>query len=570
MLSSLKGNPKKQKIATLDIEASNWVNFVIAGFYDGKNYYELYTVDDIIKLITSRKYYGYRIYAHNGGKYDFLFLIDKLKRSEVIYVNSSILEIRIGHMLQPNGKYKYYTYLVDSLKILPMSLRKLGEEFVGMKKFEINYEKIGLNDETKAYLKRDVILLYQVIEKFQDTVNELGGNMKLTIASTAMDIFRRRYLTCENLHNYYQYDNFVRSGYYGGRVEVFKPIMRNGYYYDYNSLYPSIMYNEEFPVGRPLKVENYRYCESDYGFVEIETYIPKNFNISPLPYRKNYKLIFPTGYIQGVYPLPFLNLLKRLNIDFVCKRALLFDHEKLFQKYVEDLYKKRKDNKNNYLGTVCKLLLNSLYGKFAQKIERENILIHPNSTDYERYDLILVDELNDIWKYQTFVELPYILPAISAYVTAYGQIKLFNFLYNYECYYCDTDSIFTTEKLPVSDNLGDLKLVDEIKEAVFLAPKIYSYVTNQGFNKITLKGIPTRHLTVTHQDFLNMLENNKEELVSVQYPSMFSFKESVKRFNKFLIYDIKSKSISAKNDKRTYFYGKNYSEPLYLSKKRSE
>lgn len=61
--------------------------------------------------------------------------------------------------------------------------------------------------------------------------------------------------------------------YYGGRTEVFKPLLKNGYHYDVNSLYPYVMLENKFPVGFP------EYIYTDYERSENLYMISKNFDI---------------------------------------------------------------------------------------------------------------------------------------------------------------------------------------------------------------------------------------------------------------------------------------------------
>jgi hypothetical protein len=71
--------------------------------------------------------------------------------------------------------------------------------------------------------------------------------------------------------------------------------------------------------------------------------------------------------------------------------------------------------------------------------------------------------------------------AIASAVTAYARIHMIPFKLNTDCYYSDTDSVFTKTKLDpslIGDELGLMK--DEldgvlVKEAYFLGIKQYGY-----------------------------------------------------------------------------------------------
>ena len=69
-------------------------------------------------------------------------------------------------------------------------------------------------------------------------------------------------------------------------------------------------------------------------------------------------------------------------------------------------------------------------------------------------------------------------------ITAIGRINLVSGMLDVgfeNVLYCDTDSIFSTKKMSESlihsTELGKWKLEDEIKRALFLAPKMYCYET---------------------------------------------------------------------------------------------
>lgn len=77
---------------------------------------------------------------------------------------------------------------------------------------------------------------------------------------------------------------------------------------------------------------------------------------------------------------------------------------------------------------------------------------------------------------------------ISAAVTAYGRMNVYNYKNHIvksggSLYYSDTDSIYTNITLPdsmISSKLGQMKLECVADKAVFLAPKVYALLFNNG------------------------------------------------------------------------------------------
>lgn len=106
-----------------------------------------------------------------------------------------------------------------------------------------------LKGETLKYLEKDLISLYQVVEKMSDIVfSNYRVNITdvITISYLAIGIYRSNFMSRAVELNYSTgaMENAIRSAYFGGRTEVFKPKGDNLFYYDYNGLYSSAMLNQ--------------------------------------------------------------------------------------------------------------------------------------------------------------------------------------------------------------------------------------------------------------------------------------------------------------------------------------
>lgn len=79
-------------------------------------------------------------------------------------------------------------------------------------------------------------------------------------------------------------DTFLRRAYSGGNVDVYKPYGENLYYYDVNSLYPSILQEYPMPCGIPVWQNNLECVELDslFGFLEAYVVCPTNLSHSCL------------------------------------------------------------------------------------------------------------------------------------------------------------------------------------------------------------------------------------------------------------------------------------------------
>jgi len=161
---------------------------------------------------------------------------------------------------------------------------------------------------------------------------------------------------------------------------------------------------------------------------------------------------------------------------------------KPFYDYVDVNYKKRKSEPNN--DTVFKLLLNSLYGKFGQKLEREEKII--NSTSDERPLKVVKSSIGYISSYKATT--PYYMRNtnrldIAGKITEKARLLMADYINQIRgkglVIYTDTDSIITKVNLMEHEELRHLvddkelgKLSDEIgyKDSfICLGVKMYHF-----------------------------------------------------------------------------------------------
>ena len=149
-----------------------------------------------------------------------------------------------------------------------------------------------------------------------------------------------------------------------------------------------------------------------------------------------------------------------------------------------------KYSKSDPMNYVSKLMM--LYGRFAMK-PITNVNQFCSFDDFkklsEQFEIIDFIDLGELL-FVDFINPELINKdhkvsiGISSAVTAYSRVFMSQFKNNdkFNLYYTDTDSIFVDKELDsslVSNELGKFKLEYEIKEGVFLGPKIYSIITKK-------------------------------------------------------------------------------------------
>lgn len=525
-------------------------------------------IDQAMRYLLRKEYRRRYIYAHNGGNFDHLHVLPWITQHidefsyVVIPVQSSIQVLKVTERSSRHS----WTFL-DSIRLLPMSLAQAAKTFAVPGKLEHSLEMPERDPRWERYLQRDCEALYACVQKFQHTAHaEMGGEMGITAPSTAMKLFRRKYMgkglspAMVPQHRHAKectgsqptphprrksvgetepctgcLHRWVRGAYYGGRTEVYRAEpywvgRRTVYggqglsYYDINSSYPRAML-ESMPAG-VLKEYGPRKTRADFerlaimavGFVECEVEIPSSCYLPPLPYRhpKLGKLVFPTGRFSGTWAWSELQLLFDPmvggRITKVVKSAW-YGRKNLFFDFVKELYFYRDKSSDRYdegMALVAKLMLNSLYGKFGMNEERREIYVlgkdeaPPEGATLAGFEDGPEDALSKVCYLDKRVAPSYIIPQISAEITALARVRLWHFMARVlrmggRLYYCDTDSLITDlADLPCSPELGELKneFPGERIDVELVGPKMYllrkstPFTPDGKLTKLAMKGLP--------------------------------------------------------------------------------
>nr|DAI21261.1 MAG TPA: DNA polymerase B [Caudoviricetes sp.] len=206
----------------------------------------------------------------------------------------------------------HFIEIRDSLKLLPFSVKRIGESF-GTKHKKLDMEYTGfryagceITKEEQEYIANDVLVVKEALE-----IMFKQGHNKLTIGSCCLEEYKK---ICgssleiqldyaemfPNLYDFkidkqeHKYDNagdWLRKSYRGGWCYLVKgkenKIKTNGTTADVNSLYPSMMSSKsgnKYPIGLPKFwtgnfIPEEALKENMYYFVRIKTrfYIKDNY-----------------------------------------------------------------------------------------------------------------------------------------------------------------------------------------------------------------------------------------------------------------------------------------------------
>ena len=345
---------------------------------------------------------------------------EEMKHKTFKYVISDL-----GQWYSITIRYKNHIIDIrDSLKLLPFSVKRIGESFqTKHKKLDMEYEGFRyagceITDEEKEYIKNDVLVVKEALE-----IMFTEGHKQLTIGACCLSEYKN--LTGKEVYphvfpdmkeiplDYETYgshdvDEYIRKSYKGGWCYVVKgkenKIFHNGLTADVNSLYPSMMSSEsgnKYPYGRPIfwkgnYIPDPALYSCNYYFIRIKTrfylkegmlpciQIKSDFRYNSREWletsdiyseRKN-KYVKYLRTIDGeIKPTSVILTLTMTDFELIRDHYNLVDFEildgcyfrasiGLFDEYINK-YKKLKLESTGAKRELAKLFLNNLYGKMA-------------------------------------------------------------------------------------------------------------------------------------------------------------------------------------------------------------
>lgn len=311
----------------------------------------------------------------------------------------------------------------DSLKLLPFSVKRIGESF-GTKHKKLDMEYTGfrfagceITDDEKEYIANDVLVVKEALE-----IMFTEGHKKLTIGSCCLGEYKKSIggknyerlfpnvyeIPINPIHSHETAGDWIKHSYRGGWCYLVKgkekQILTNGTTADVNSLYPSMMSSESgnrYPVGEPTFwygnfIPDEALKLNRYYFIRIKTRFYLKENMLPFIQIKNNLLYKGTEALQtsdiynpkdGKYYSQYIDTkgdlqeatviltLTMTDFELIKEHYELVDFEiidgcyfrsaiGIFDNYI-DKYKKIKLESKGAKRELAKLFLNNLYGKMA-------------------------------------------------------------------------------------------------------------------------------------------------------------------------------------------------------------
>jgi hypothetical protein len=362
--------------------------------------------------------------------------------------------------------------------------------------------------ELIEYCKADVVGTYQLYKK----LNEPFMRFKLSVLdlftlsqgafTIVKRIWKKKGIYQERIPR--KKDDFFREAIYGGRCEVFKREFTSSQYedikkgnvkyedvndymraLDVNSLYPSAMACNKYPVGDAKFTTTHK--NDKLGIYKVRATKPKTLKYPILCSKKDNS--YNLDDEEGTYTSVDIEQAKKYGYTFKILSGYYWEEsEYVFKEYVEEFFEiKRNSEKGSPQYQNAKLMLNAPYGKSIQRDENithyiiqsdEDMIAMKKGKDLSRFKGEFIDGIGYYEYHGDIGEFTEKKSFVGAFILSYTKVKMSEVLQKVDAYYTDTDSCYVEAKdavhFPISDKLGDFS--DDYKGKIicsfFVAKKL--------------------------------------------------------------------------------------------------
>ena len=525
--------------------------------------------------------------AHNGGGYDFHYILSSMYNpaaiKNILIRNNSFISFNFAHDGVKFSVKDSYSFLLCSLANASKAflneetfkktdfphhdlktaddLYKVYKEWSSVNT-EINHvvekEKLLITSEhivnftkndksktliewSKDYCRNDVLVLSKVWLEFKNAVEDIFNcelvDQTMTLAGLSYKLFQANMPFDVELRHPNKEDYFnMREALIGGRCISVNGIYKDVLCLDVKSLYPASMAFYDQPYGSFKRVSSRP--KDELGIYYVRVTPNRNNKSNFFPIRSHNKITY-NNFEESTYIAWYTNvdidigLSEGHNIEYIP-----FDSYenigyswskkgKIFEKYIKDvLYKlkiKYEKQNNKVKRNVIKIIMNSLWGKFAQKwVNFEYFIKSEDDIDFESEeaykiwdtDFMLIKKIKE----STYSSKPIQNGVFTLSWARYHMKSIWDAgaKEGAECIYSDTDSIFVHKehfkknakfmlnglKVPIiGSEVGQLELECEFDKLLCAGKKqymgFYTYFQDGKpciKEKKRFKGIPSNYI----------------------------------------------------------------------------
>ena len=392
-----------------------------------------------------------------------------------------------------------------------------------IRKLSMEYQAVDVNNPTEddvAYCRNDVAGLYFAVKQFNATMeSRTNGELHIfgddTNVMTAggfakHELLRAMYPTLETKRKrikQYQKDHPITSKQdawlrenhlYRGGISFVNPRYRGRmltrdmfndtpmYRYDVNSEYPYAMANIRDLIGEPKRVKYAEYLnmkdKDEYEAILMLTHVTGTVIDGMLgvwydPFKRAFVDHIDENGLHLMYERELIELSYWYDLDYICEEVILYNRGGFaYKSFVDTNYLLKATAKaevNKSVEKATKLLLNSSYGKLAERIVRKKGHYELNPDTGAVHFIVDETDIDDGGRMSV---------AVGALVTAFARCYILSKIREVcdgdvsgRFVYVDTDSCHAFARYDKADpvNLGGLKEEAQCDAVKYIAPKTY-------------------------------------------------------------------------------------------------
>lgn len=557
--------PKRARkpFIAVDIETNGLGGELLMGAWCREGETELHwftTAEEWIESLFAREQEGHIWFAHNGGEYDFKYLIDPLRHWQEEHPTATIRFIQQGITGRIIGiviRYQKKRYeLRDSYALIPSNLASLTRSYAP----EYVKQDIGLkegvifdpqNPTHREYLAHDVLGLLSGLVTFYAQVKDI---FHVTPGWTAPATALRAWQATIPKGVLYRRlpkraEEFCRKAYYGGLVFLTSTAEhQDAMSIDVNSMYPSVMRDYGVPTGTAWHTTTER--EGSPAFYHVRVRVPEETPFTCIPLRTKNGVLWPTGTFESYISSHELAIGRSYGMEFEILDGFTFSEEsKIFAEFIDTCEQLRIQHKGTAIEQTVKIMQNGLYGKFGSQSMGTSLELRMQvpEKDFTKYQPVVVREtgevIPDLYEKHDELKAPYIQPHWAAWITSRARMRLVHICDAIgfdQVFYGDTDSVtgdrqaiedaITAGRVVVSNRYGDVKIENRYEWFRAAGPKNYQgmlCVDGKVIDKA--KGISKRVLESSE----HLRAMSSPEQVTVAFESMNSTRSVLTRGTAF-------------------------------------
>lgn len=386
---------------------------------------------------------------------------NEVRKLKMDYVNADI--------------YSDLQYMINDTKGLALLSKKINETMLELTGYSLNKGEFI----TAGGLAKKTLLKYMYGKEDKKNVELFKNDFPMFIALDKE--FRN--------HKLYLGGKCLVNPKYRGCV------VNNIYKYDVNSMYPDKMYKMQYPYGMPYVSKTWDIKDKRIKVLKIKNLVgyikPNKIGIYQDYYSGDYVDYIDEFESRYIWEEELLELENWYDLFYDIEMVLYYNgKENQGAKNFIDKFYDMKCKTKGAIKLGAKLLLNSSYGKIAQRVERQTCVYRLSEDGY----------VHCVKSEPQVDEKSMLSVLVGSRITALARVSLMQYIREIcnenvkkNFIYCDTDSVHALKEYADTDDtaLGKMKCEGIYKYGLYIAPKSYLIQDFNGKYEVHCKGVNT-------------------------------------------------------------------------------